>query len=174
MIDYPDGVPRPPPRTGLMQSILLAIIIVVALALIFTNRLRADLVAILVMLVLPFAGLITFEDALDGFSNSAVVTILAMFIVSRGLDETGIIQWISEQIRRLSRGRELWLVLITMGAGIILVQFMNIVAAGAILMPAARFARSAVQGADPAVLRHAGRRDGHDLRQRQCDHEPSA
>lgn len=119
-----------------MQSLLLAIIIVVALALIFTNRLRADLVAILVMLVLAFAGLITFEDALDGFSNSAVITILAMFIVSRGLEETGIIAWIGEQIRRASRGRERWLVLITMIAGMIMVQFMNIVAAGAVLMPA--------------------------------------
>ncbi|MGF1481436.1 MAG: SLC13 family permease [Cyanophyceae cyanobacterium] len=67
---------------------------VVALALIgfVTEWLPADLIAIIVAVVLMLLGLVTPEEGVSGFSNSATVTVLAMFILSAGITRTGVIQ----------------------------------------------------------------------------------
>lgn len=55
-----------------------------------------DLTAIGVMVVLMLLGLVTPEEGLSGFSNSATITVMAMFILSAGIARTGAIQMASE------------------------------------------------------------------------------
>lgn len=55
-----------------------------------------DLTAICVMVVLMLLGLVTPEEGLSGFSNSATITVMAMFILSSGIARTGAIQMASE------------------------------------------------------------------------------
>jgi di/tricarboxylate transporter len=68
----------------------------------------ADVTAIVVMVVLMTLGLVTPEEGISGFSNSATITVLAMFILSAGIDRTGAVQSISAWLitwggRRVSR-----------------------------------------------------------------------
>ena len=49
-----------------------------ALALLLTERLRADLVALLVVVALGTTGVLTSQETFSGFSRSAVITLLAV------------------------------------------------------------------------------------------------
>lgn len=108
-----------------------------AVALIITDRLRADLVAILVLAALPFTGLIGFEEALSGFSRPVVITIICLFILTEALEHSGVVQAIAERLRHAGRGSEARLVVLFMGVGALLSLVMNNIAAGAVLLPAA-------------------------------------
>ncbi len=119
------------------QEIILLIIVLGALGLILSNRVRVDVVAILVMLTLALTGLITTEEALSGFSRSAVITLIGLFIISQGLENTGIVQWLANRLRAIGRGSEVRLLLVFMSAGSLLSLMMNNVAAAAVLLPAA-------------------------------------
>ncbi|MBE9078223.1 SLC13 family permease [Romeria aff. gracilis LEGE 07310] len=55
----------------------------------------ADITAIAVMVILMTLGLVTPEEGISGFSNSATITVLAMFILSAGIARTGAVQVVS-------------------------------------------------------------------------------
>ena len=69
------------------------IVTFVALALIVSNRLRPDLVALLVLLTLGITQIVTPQQALAGFSNSAVITIIGLFVITAALERTGVVAW---------------------------------------------------------------------------------
>ncbi len=114
--------------------ITIAIIAVAALLLV-TERLRPDLVALLVLLALALSGVVTPEEAVSGFSRSAVVTILALFILTRGLEKTGVTRWVSLRLLALAGPSlpRLTAILMLTSAG--LSVFMNTIAAAAVLLP---------------------------------------
>lgn len=115
-----------------------------ALALILSSRLPPDLVALLVLLALGLRGIVTPEQAVAGFSSSAVVTIIGLFIITATLEQTGVILWFSEQLARLTGQTELRLMVVIMSAGALLSLVVNNIAAGAVLLPVAmRLARRA-------------------------------
>ena len=60
-------------------------IIVMALVLFATEKLRVDLIALIVLLLVSITGLVPKEDVFSGFANPAVITIWAVYIVSGGL-----------------------------------------------------------------------------------------
>ena len=72
-------------------SILVVLgILVVAIVLFVSEKLRPDLVAVMVMLSLALTGVLSPEEAVAGFSNEAVITIAAVLILSGGLMRTGV------------------------------------------------------------------------------------
>lgn len=54
--------------------------------------LPADLTALIVAIALMALGLVTPEEGISGFGNSATITVMAMFILSAGITKTGVIQ----------------------------------------------------------------------------------
>jgi di/tricarboxylate transporter len=112
-------------------------IVAVALALIVSNRLRADLVALFVLLALGLSKILRPDQALAGFSAPAVITIVGLFVITQALERTGVVQWLSERLARLSGSHELRMVAVFMLAGALLSLVMNNIAAGAVLLPAA-------------------------------------
>lgn len=120
-----------------IQELTLIVIVIAGVALIVTSRARPDLTALLILLALTFSGLVTPEQALSGFSSPVVIVIMGMFVATNALEDTGVVQFISKQIRTLSGGSETRLIMVFMATGAFLVLVMNIVAAGAMLLPAA-------------------------------------
>ncbi|MFQ6100319.1 MAG: SLC13 family permease [Anaerolineae bacterium] len=110
-------------------------IIATAVVLFVTERLRVDAVALLVLIGLTLTGLVTPAEALSGFSNPAVVTVWAMFILSGGLSRTGVANLIGRQVLRLAGQGEGRLVAVIMLVGGALSAFMNNVAVTALLLP---------------------------------------
>jgi di/tricarboxylate transporter len=118
------------------QEILLIAVIIAALGLIISNRFRADLVALGALITLALTGLVTAEEAISGFSRTAVIVIMGMFVITHALEETGVVRWIAERMKTLGHGSEQRLTLLVMATGALLVLVMNIIAAGAMLLPA--------------------------------------
>jgi di/tricarboxylate transporter len=111
-------------------------IIVAALTLFATEKLRVDLVALIVLISVGVLGLISPERVFDGFANSAVVTVWAVYIVSGGLFKTGVADAMGRTIHRLSGGGEARLIATIMVTCGVISAFMNNVGATAMLMPA--------------------------------------
>jgi di/tricarboxylate transporter len=111
-------------------------ILVVAVALLLSDRLRADLVALLVVVALGATGILTPRDVFSGFSSSAVVTIGAIFILTQALYVTGVTERAGELLLRIGGASETRLVIVIMLAGAALSLVMNNIAAAAILLPA--------------------------------------
>lgn len=75
-----------------MQLTLTFIILGITVVLFMTNKLRADLVAILALLAMVLTGILTPVEALSGFSNSVVIMIAALFVIGAGILRTGLAQ----------------------------------------------------------------------------------
>ena len=114
---------------------LVLAILVAAIILFVTERIRVDLVALLVLGALAVLGLVTPQQALSGFSNPAVVTVWAMFVVSAGLSYTGIAGWIGRQVLRLAGKGEARLVGVIMLTAGVMSAVMNNIGVAALLLP---------------------------------------
>jgi di/tricarboxylate transporter len=111
-------------------------IIVVAVVLFATEKLRVDVIALIILLTVAFTGLVTTEQAIEGFANPAVVTVWAVYIVSGGLFRTGVADMIGAQIIRLAGSSEPRLVAVIMLTCGTMSAFMNNIGATAVLLPA--------------------------------------
>ncbi len=111
-------------------------IIFMAIVLFATEKLRVDLIALLVLLAVSITGLVSKEEVFLGFANSAVITIWAVYIVSGGLFKTGVADIIGSLILRLSGASEARLIMVIMLVCGTMSAFMNNVGAVAVLMPA--------------------------------------
>jgi di/tricarboxylate transporter len=111
-------------------------IILMAIVLFATEKIRVDLVALIVLLTVSVTGLVSKEEVFLGFANPAVITIWAVYIVSGGLFKTGVADILGSVILRLSGSSEARLIAVIMLVCGIMSAFMNNVGAVAVLMPA--------------------------------------
>ncbi len=118
------------------EIILTLAIIAGAILLFALELLRVDLVALLVLLAVTLTGLVGPDEAFAGFSNSAVITVWAVYIVSGGLFRTGVADMMGQFIMRLAGSSEARLVAVIMLTCGILSAFINNVGATAMLLPA--------------------------------------
>jgi len=124
----------------MLDVVLVCTIIVVFLILFASEKLRVDLIAVLLMVLLMVIGLFrdTFpnlEEGLSGFSNEATVTIAAMFVLSAGLMKTGAISWVSQRLARLGGDSEMRSFIILMVTVAFVSAFINNAAAVAVFIP---------------------------------------
>jgi di/tricarboxylate transporter len=94
-----------------------------------------EVVALLVLGSLAITGLVTPTDALSGFSNPAVITVWAVFILSGGLTRTGVGNIIGNRVLKLAGHNEKLLVVIVMVTAGLMSAFMNNVAVAALMLP---------------------------------------
>jgi len=80
-----------------MEKIYLTLgVLIVALIAFVAEWLPVDLTALSVAVVLMLVGLVTPDEGVSGFSNSATITVMAMFILSSGITRTGVIQTVRD------------------------------------------------------------------------------
>jgi len=116
--------------------IIVLLILAAALILFITEWLRADLVAVLVLLALALSGLVQPAEAVSGFSSPAVIAVCAIFVLSAGLLRSGVAGWLAGWIGRIGARSELRLVLVIMVTSAVLSFFMNTMGIVALLLPA--------------------------------------
>ncbi|HSS76451.1 MAG TPA: SLC13 family permease [Thermoanaerobaculia bacterium] len=122
-----------------------------AVALFLSDWLRPDLVALLVAVALGTTGVLTSEETFSGFSRSAVITLLAIFMLAAGLERTGVTRQVGSLLVRVAGKGEVRQIVVVMLAGAFLSLFMNNIAAAAVLLPAVSGA-SHRAGVNPARL----------------------
>jgi di/tricarboxylate transporter len=89
-----------------VQLIITFIILACSIILFMSNRVRADLVAVLALLMLVLTGVLDASEALVGFSNSVVIMIAGLFIVGAGILRTGLAQMAGNVLLRSSGDSE--------------------------------------------------------------------
>jgi di/tricarboxylate transporter len=89
-----------------LQAWAVAAIVIGAMALFVSEKLRYDVVGLLVLVALLISGILTPAEGLSGFSNEATIVVAAMFALNAGLVGTGALDPL---IRTLSRIRRPWL-----------------------------------------------------------------
>ena len=96
-------------------------LLLVTMVLFVSDRVRPDVVAWLVILVLMVSGLLSVNEALVGFSSPIVVLMAGMFVISQGLVRTGIAYTVGEWLLRQAGKNEtrllVWLMLVVAGLG---------------------------------------------------------
>lgn len=78
-------------------------VILGAIILFATERLSVDLVALLILLSLVLFGVITPEQGVAGFSNTATITVAFMFVLSAALLKTGALQFVAYRLAQIFR-----------------------------------------------------------------------
>jgi len=86
-----------------MDIWLISAILVAAIFLLITERISVDLTAIGIIVALVVSGLLTPREAISGLANPAVVTVAAMFVVSKGLMRTGGVEFLGRQVIKVAK-----------------------------------------------------------------------
>ena len=94
-----------------------------------------DVVALMVLVALAFTRSVTPNEAIAGFSNAAVITVWAMFILSAGLTETGVAGMIGKQVLKMAWNSEIRMIFVIMITSGVLSAFMNNIGVAAFMLP---------------------------------------
>jgi di/tricarboxylate transporter len=100
-------------------------------------RIRADLVALVVLVVLGLTGLVAPEEIFGGFSGNAVMSIIATMILGAGLDRTGALNRLASWLLRRGHGVEQRLLLMTTAIAALNSSFMQNPSVMALYLPVA-------------------------------------
>ncbi|MHB1398213.1 MAG: SLC13 family permease [Trichloromonadaceae bacterium] len=79
-------------------------ILATAMLFFITGLIRADIVAILVLVALAASGILEADEVLQGFSSEAVIAIAGLLILSAGLVRSGVVRWIAERLNTIAGG----------------------------------------------------------------------
>ena len=117
------------------QALIFAIFGLAMVAFVW-GRLRYDVVALTALVAAVLVGVVKTDDAFMGFSQSAVITVALVLVLSRALQDSGVIDRLAGPLERLS-DRPLAFMAALTGIAALLSGFMNNVGALALLMPVA-------------------------------------
>ena len=128
-----------------MSALVLVLLLLAAAIVMFAiNKPRLDAVALIMLVALPFTGTITMSEALDGFSDSNIVLIAALFVIGDGLVRTGVAQRVGDWLIATAGRSEVRLISLLMAAACGLGSIMSSTAVTAIFIPVAlRISKSA-------------------------------
>jgi di/tricarboxylate transporter len=117
------------------EIILVMAILIIAVILLITEWIPMEVTALLSLGAVTLAGLVTPAEALAGFSNPAVVTVWAVFILSGGLTRTGVANVIGHYVLRLAGSSEARMIVVIMVSAGVMSAVMNNVAVAALMLP---------------------------------------
>jgi di/tricarboxylate transporter len=115
--------------------ILILSILTIAVVLLITEWIPMEVTALLSLGAVALTGLVSPVKALSGFSNPAVVTVWAVFILSGGLTRTGVANVIGRFVLRLAGSKEILMIIVIMTTAGVMSAVMNNVAVAALMLP---------------------------------------
>ena len=98
--------------------------------------LRVDIVGILIMILLPLTGILTAEEATQGLSSNAVVSIIAVMIIGAGLNRTGVMDILAGKIIKIAGKSENRIMVVISATVSFISSFMQNIGAAALFLPA--------------------------------------
>ena len=113
---------------------ILATALVVLMGLLIWGKWRYDAVTLICLASLVLLGVVPAESAFTGFGHPAVITVALVLLISKGLQEAGMVSLAGNLISRLTLGENQYLIMIMVVAAF-LSSFMNNIGAMALLLP---------------------------------------
>ncbi|MCK5516020.1 MAG: SLC13/DASS family transporter, partial [Desulfobulbaceae bacterium] len=87
-----------------MDIWIISAVLLLTLYFLITEIISVDLTAIGIMVVLVVSGILSPRETIAGFANPAVVTVGAMFVVSKGMMRTGGVEFLGRRIIQMAGG----------------------------------------------------------------------
>lgn len=106
-----------------------------AILLFITNKVRMDVVALLIIILFVLSGTLTLPQALAGFSDPNVILIAALFVVGEGLVRTGIAYQVGDALVKVAGSSETRMLVLLMVAVATLGAVMSSTGVVAIFIP---------------------------------------
>jgi len=113
--------------------VITLVILTAAIVLFLSERLTVDLVALLVLVALGLSRVLTPQEVFSGLSDTAVITILAIFVLAHGLEVTGMADRMGDLVVRLAGKSEARLIAALVGMAAFMSLFMNNIAVASTL-----------------------------------------
>jgi di/tricarboxylate transporter len=120
---------------GYEVSVTLAILMV-AILLLASQKMRIDLVALLVMISLIVSGVLTPEETFASFGRPLIIIVAGIFVLGAGLRETGVPRIISNYILSWCGENRGQVILVVMASAALLSSVLSGLLVASILMPA--------------------------------------
>jgi di/tricarboxylate transporter len=121
-----------------MTDLLIVLTLLGAAIVMFAiNKPRMDAVGLIMLVALPFIGILTMGEALTGFSDPNIVLIAALFVLGEGLVRTGVAQRLGDWLIARAGKSELRLMVLLMAVVAALGATMSSTAVTAIFIPVA-------------------------------------
>lgn len=111
------------------------LILVCTIAFIIQGKYRVDLIALVGLVVLGLLKILTMEELLAGFSNPVVIMVAALFVISAGIFNSGLVDEIGNYLLRFGQRSESNLLFIVMVTGGFLSAFLSGTGIVVILIP---------------------------------------
>ena len=102
-----------------------SVLLILTIVLLITEKLPVDVTAIGIMVVLMISGVLTPSEAVAGLASPAVVTVGAMFLISRGMIRTGAVGFVSRNVMRLAGNRPVLAMPMILGLVAVASAFIN-------------------------------------------------
>ena len=110
-------------------------IIAIAAVLMASNRVRFDIVALLVVMALMLSGVLTIGEALAGFGSSVVAMVAGLLVIGEMLARTGVAHAVGDWILKKGGSNETRLLILIMLGAALLGAVMSSTAIVAIFIP---------------------------------------
>lgn len=117
------------------ELIWVLMLLAVAMVLFASNKLRMDVVALLVIIAFVMSGTLTLNEAVAGFSDPNVILIAALFVVGHGLVRTGVAYQVGEWLMKVAGNSEIRMLVLLMLTVAGLGAFMSSTGVVAIFIP---------------------------------------
>ncbi|MFZ5918463.1 MAG: SLC13 family permease [Chloroflexota bacterium] len=132
-----------------LPQVFLIVVVAIPLVLVSLDRLRIDVAALLIAIALGMAQFLGMGilgaahaphdavKAISGLSQPVVLTLLSLFIITRGLEKSGLTRWIARYLLKIGGPSERRLIALFAATTALLSLVMNNLAAGALVLPSA-------------------------------------
>ena len=111
------------------------LLLVIAIALFATERISVDIITFLLLIALVVSGVLTPNEAFEGFSNDIIIILGAIFVISGALQETGVLDLLGARILKLAGTNPNRLLLLLMSSTSGISAFMNNTTVTAMFLP---------------------------------------
>lgn len=99
------------------------------------GRIRADVIALIALLVLALSGILSPQEALSGFSNPIVIMMVGLFVVGGAIFNTGLAKMIGARLSHLGNGSPTRLFLVVVLATGVIGGFVSNTGTVALMLP---------------------------------------
>ncbi|MBX9750687.1 MAG: SLC13 family permease [Roseococcus sp.] len=114
---------------------LVLLLLAAAIVMFIANRPRMDAVALLMIVLMPFTGVLTINEALAGFSDPSIILIAGLFVIGEGLVRTGVARRLGDWLNATAGDSETRMLVLLMVCVSGLGAFMSSTAVVAIFIP---------------------------------------
>ncbi len=110
-------------------------LLVLAGYLFISELVRVDVAALIILVLLGVLDLVPAENIFNGFASNAVIAIIAVMIVGAGLDRTGVVNVLANQIVKLGGSTENRILAMICTSVAVISGFMQNIGAAALFVP---------------------------------------